>query len=63
MDASFIDDSAYNLKFRLWFIVVFFLMVHYKELFIRSVNYQTFSEGPREVIYFPYVVRKNGKVP
>ena len=37
-------------------------MVHKKKLFSRSsVKYRTFSEGPREVIYFPYVVKKKWK--
>ena len=38
-------------------------MVYKNKFFWRSsVKYQTFSEG-REVIYFPYVARKNEKPP
>ena len=57
-----VQDFAYNLRFKLSFIVAFFRVVHKKN----------FSEGPplsigpfqkvqRETIYFPYVVRKNEK--
>ena len=42
-----VQDAAYNLTFRLLFIVVLFRMVHNKKLFRRSsVKYGTFSEGP-----------------
>ena len=55
------QDPAYYLTFKLSFIVVFFRMVHNKKFFRRSiVKYQTISEGPSGVIYFPYIVRKSG---
>ena len=70
MDASLVLEDffgrsripANNLRFKLSFTVVFFRMVHKKKLFRRSnVKYRTFSE--REVIYFPYIVRKIEKLP
>ena len=45
--SQFVQDFAYNLKFKLLFIVVFFRMVHKTKLFRRSsVKYRIFSEGP-----------------
>ena len=42
----YIQDSAYNLKFKLLFIVVFFRMVHNEKIFRRSgVKYRIFSES------------------
>ena len=44
---SKVQDSTYNLTFKLSFIVVFFRIVHSKKLFRgSSVKYRTFSEGP-----------------
>ena len=53
-----VQDSAFNLTFKLSFIVVFFWMVHNKKLFRRSsVNYWTFSEGPMWSDIFPLCMR------
>ena len=55
MDASLVledffrevQDFAYNLRFKLSFIVIFFWMVHKEKLFRRSsVKYRSFSQGP-----------------
>ena len=53
-----VQDSAFNLKFKLSFIVVFFWMVHNEKLFRRSsVNYWTFLEGPMWSDIFPLCMR------
>ena len=42
-----VQDSAYNLMFKILFTVVIFQMVHNEKLFRRSsFQYQTFSESP-----------------
>ena len=44
---SVVQGFAYNLRFKLSFIVIFFQMIHKKKLFRRSiVKYRTFSESP-----------------
>ena len=46
-------DSAYNLTFKLLFIVAFFRMFHNKKCYSRSnVKYRTFSEGPTRSALF-----------
>ena len=51
---QYVQDFAYNLKFKLSFIVVFSQMIHNKELFRRfNVKYPTISEGSTKSYLFP----------
>ena len=57
-----VQDSAYNLRSKLSFSVVFFWMVHKKKLFTRyRLSIGPFQKAQSKVVYFPYVVRKNCK--
>ena len=54
-----VQDSAYNLTFKLLFIVVFFGMVQNNKLFrMSNVKFGLFQKVQRKVIFFAYVIRK-----
>ena len=54
----------YNLAFKISFIKNFFRMVYNRKVSVGpALSIGPFQKVQGEVIYFPYVVRKKGKLP